>query len=165
MKAFAEKTNTLLVMQSQTSREKAGNGDLELNKDAAFGTSVFENFCDYLITIWQPLKRMYAEGAPTITVFKFCKIRHKKQLVDNIKEDVPYKLMFDPNTEYLRKLSNDEEKTFGFWLTRATNKRKEDRKTDVVQYSSITWDTGEEKNGKPDLSKDLIGPRTANGLH
>lgn len=166
MKAFAEKTNTLLVMQSQTSREKAGSGDLELNKDAAFGTSVFENFCDYLITVWQPLKRMYAEGAPTVTAFKFCKIRHKKQLVDSIKEDVPYKLMFDPNTEYLRDLSNDEEKSFSFWLTKATNKRKEDRKTDVVQYSSVTWDKqGGPTIGTVDTSQDDSATQRPGAVH
>ena len=59
MKAFAIETNTLLVMQSQTSREKAGIGDLEIDKDAAYGTMYFEAYTDYLITIWQPLKRCY----------------------------------------------------------------------------------------------------------
>jgi hypothetical protein len=97
MKSFAVSTNTMLVMQSQTSREKASIGDLELNKDAAYGTVYFESFCDYLITIWQPLKRAYTlPDCPTVTAFKFCKIRHKKQSVDVIKEDVPYTLIFDP---------------------------------------------------------------------
>jgi hypothetical protein len=80
MKAFAVQTNSLLVMQSQSSREKAGIGDLELNKDAAYGTMYFEAYCDYLITLWQPLKRCYKnEKCPTVTAFKFCKIRHKKK--------------------------------------------------------------------------------------
>lgn len=145
MKAFALETNTMLVMQSQTSREKAGIGDLELNKDAAFGTSVFENFCDFLICLWQPLKRCYSEGAPTIMAYKFCKIRHKKQHLDNIKEDVCYKLYFDPSTESLRELTQDEENAFKFFLTLATNKRKQDRKTDIVQYNSVRWNESEEK--------------------
>lgn len=137
MKAFAVQTNTMLVMQSQAPREKAGIGDLELNKDAAYGTLFFESYCDYLITIWQPLKRCYAEGAPTVTAFKFCKIRHKKQAADKIKEDVCYKLLFDSTTEHLRELNQDEEASFTFFLNQATNKRKQDRKTDVVQYTSI----------------------------
>jgi hypothetical protein len=137
MKAFAAQTNTMLIMQSQTSREKAGIGDLELNKDAAFGTSVFENFCDYLITIWQPLKRMYKEGAPTITAFKFCKIRHKKQHKDVIKEDICYKLVFDPSNEHLRELKETEETSFKFYLAKCTNKRKNDRKTELVDYESV----------------------------
>ena len=54
MKAWAVQTNTLLVMQSQTSREKAGVGDLELDKDAAFGTSSFEWYCDFLSLYGSP---------------------------------------------------------------------------------------------------------------
>jgi hypothetical protein len=140
MKAFAVQTNTMLIMQSQAPREKAGIGDLELNKDAAYGTVYFESYCDYLITLWQPLKRSYSEeGCPTIMAFKFCKIRHKKQGKDVIKEDVPYKMLFDPNNEKLRELTQDEEKGFRFWLTKSTNKRKADRKTDLVEYHSVRW--------------------------
>lgn len=136
MKSFAVETKTFLIMQSQTAREKAGIGDLELNKDAAFGTSVFENFCDYLVTLWQPLKRMYKEGAPTVMAFKFCKIRHKKQGTDVILEDVPYSLFFDPNTQLLRGITQDEETSFNYYLAQATNKRKNDRKTELVAYTS-----------------------------
>lgn len=141
MKAFAIKTNTMLVMQSQAPREKAGIGDLELNKDAAYGTVYFESYCDYLITIWQPLKRTYTEGAPTVTAFKFCKIRHKRQGVDEIQEDVPYTLMFDPTTERMRTLDSKEEVSFNYFNPRATNLRGKDRKTDVVAYKSISWNT------------------------
>lgn len=137
MKGFAIETNTFLIMQSQTSREKAGVGDLELNKDAAFGTSVFENFCDYLVTLWQPVKRMYQNGAPTVMAFKFCKIRHKNQLKDVIKEDVCYTLMFDPGTELVRELNQTEEKSFEYFLIQSTNKRKQDRKTEVIPYKSV----------------------------
>jgi hypothetical protein len=141
MKAFAIQTNTLLVMQSQSSREKAGIGDLELNKDAAYGTVYFESYCDYLMTIWQPLKRSYQNPkCPHITAFKFCKIRHKKAGQDDIQEDVPYKLFFDSNTEHLRELTEIEEKSFDFFNKEACNLRKKDRKTDVVSYQSIRWD-------------------------
>lgn len=139
MKGFAMETNTFLIMQSQTSRDKAGIGDLELNKDAAFGTSVFENFCDYLVTLWQPLKRVYSLGAPTILSYKFCKIRHKKQNQDQIMEDTPYSVFFDPQTELIRELTESEEKGLGYWVGQATHRRKADRKTDVVNYTSIRW--------------------------
>lgn len=143
MKSFAIETDTFLIMQSQTSREKAGIGDLELNKDAAFGTSVFENFCDYLVTLWQPLKRVYSTGAPTVMAFKFCKIRHKKQGVDGILEDMPYALFFEPNTQLLRQLTQDEETSFKYYLGQATNKRKSDRKTELVEYTSVRWEANE----------------------
>ncbi len=134
MTAFAVETTTLLVMQSQAPREKAGIGDL--GKDAAYGTVFFESYCDYLITLWQPLKRCYKEGAPTVTAFKFCKIRHKKQGVDKILEDVCYKMLFDPIAERLRNLTENEEKSFTFYLSKSTNIRKQDRKTDLVEYVS-----------------------------
>lgn len=137
MKAFAIATQTLLVMQSQAPREKASIGDIELDKDAAYGTVFFESYCDYLITMWQPLKRVYPDGAPTITALKFCKIRHKKTGKDEIKEDLCYKLRFDSETEHLRPLNADEELSFDYFLNQALNKRKRDKKTDLVQYVSI----------------------------
>lgn len=155
MKGFAIETNTFLIMQSQTSREKAGIGDLELNKDAAFGTSVFENFCDYLVTLWQPLKRVYSQGAPTILAYKFCKIRHKKQGKDVIQEDVPYMAYFDPETETIREATQDEEKSFNYFLAQATNKRKADRKTELVPYKSAPW------KGKEDQINDTKNTRQA----
>lgn len=146
MKAFAVQTNTLLVMQSQSSREKAGIGDLELNKDAAYGTVYFESYCDYLITLWQPLKRCHSEeSCPTVTAFKFCKIRHKKARKDVIQEDVCYWMYFDSDTEQMRDLTESEKVSFSYWLPQATNKRKADRKTGLVHYQSVPYKT-EAKN-------------------
>jgi hypothetical protein len=164
MKAFAIKTNTMLIMQSQTSREKAGIGDLELGKDAAYGTIFFEAFCDYLITIWQPLKRCYKDDAPTVTAFKFCKIRHKKQKKDVIKEDVCYKLLFDPETERLRELTEKEEESFTFFLAKSTNKRKNDRMTELVEYASVKTVDGS-LSGEVTDSKDKAATRRASSLH
>ncbi len=145
MKAFAVQTNTMLVMQSQAPREKAGIGDLELNKDAAYGTVYFESYCDYLITLWQPLKRCYTdEGCPTVTALKFCKIREKDQQADKIKEDICYRVYFDPKTKHMREMTQLEEKSFDFFNKNATNLRKKDRKTDVVSYVSTRTVTGSE---------------------
>jgi hypothetical protein len=139
MKAFAVQTDTLLVMQSQAPREKAGIGDIELDKSAAYGTVYFESYCDYLITLWQPLKRVYSKGAPTTTAFKFCKIRHKNQKLDAIQEDVCYNLMFDPETQRLRELTQIEQKSFDFFINEAVNIRKKDKKTDAAEYVSVKW--------------------------
>jgi len=136
MKAFAVQTNTFLVMQSQTSREKAGIGDLELNKDAAYGTTIFEWYCDYLMTLWQPLKRMHSNpSCPTATAFKYCKIRFKKKQ-DVIQEDVPYYLHFDSDTERMEDMTQDQITSFNYFLPAATNKRKADRKTEILTYQS-----------------------------
>ncbi len=140
MKAFAVQTNTLLVMQSQSSREKAGIGDLELNKDAAYGTVYFEAYCDYLVTLWQPVKRCHREdNCPTVTAFKFCKIRHKNAKRDIIKEDEAYHLYFDSETEQLRDLTQDEIIAFSYYLPQATNKRSKDRKTEILEYKSVPY--------------------------
>jgi hypothetical protein len=136
MKTLAVKVNCMLIMLSQAPRDKAGIGDLELNKDAAFGTSFFENFVDFLLCLWQPLKRVYKDGAPTVMAFKFAKIRHKKQGQDNIQEDTCYQLFFDPQSERLRELTQQEEASAKFFNNLAANIRKSDRKTDVIPYES-----------------------------
>lgn len=142
MKAFAIQTNTLLIMQSQSSRAKAGIGDLELDKDAAYGTMYFEAYCDYLITLWQPLKRCHSEeSCPTITAFKFCKIRHKKK-GDVIQEDVQYYMYFNPETEQMEDLTQDQKISFSYFLPKATNKRKSDKKTELTDYKSVPYKEG-----------------------
>jgi KaiC/GvpD/RAD55 family RecA-like ATPase len=142
MKAFAIKTNTFLIMQSQAPREKAGQGDIELDKDAAYGTVFFVSYCDYLVTLWQPLLRCYQdEGCPTITAYKFCKIRHKKENVDRIRQNKNYTLFFDTTTQLMRELTQDESRGMEFWTQKATNMRKRDKKTDLVTYTSISFNT------------------------
>jgi len=136
MKAVAQATNTMLIMLSQAPREKAGIGDLELDKSAAYGTVFFESFVDYCICLWQPLKRTYTQGAPTVMAVKFAKIRHKLQNKDRIKEDTCYQFFFDPETERVRELTQDEEKASEYWVKTATNLRKLDKKTDIVRYES-----------------------------
>lgn len=137
MKAFAIATNTMVIMQSQAPREKAGIGDLELNKDSAYGGVQFESFVDYLVTLWQPLKRVYSQGAPTVMAYKFCKIRHKRQDKDMIKEDVRYALYFDPATERLREMTQEDHKRLAFFNTKAVKLRKQDRKTEDIEYVSL----------------------------
>lgn len=142
MKSVAVKVNMMLIMLSQAPREKAGVGDLELNKDAAFGTVFFESFLDYCLCLWQPLKRAYHLGAPTIMALKFAKIRHKKQGSDRIQEDVCYQLFFDPETERLREMTQDEEVSAKYFVSQATSLRKLDKKTDIVPYTSLKVEGG-----------------------
>ncbi len=137
LKPFALETNTLLVIQSQVNREKAGIGDLEINKDGAYGSMFFESYLDFLISIWQPLKRAHKDGAPLVTAYKFCKIREKHARLDKTQEDVAYKRVYDPDTEVFRALTEEEEKSFTFFLKKCTEKRKQDRKTELVEYVSL----------------------------
>jgi hypothetical protein len=150
MKPVARKLNIMLIMLSQAPREKAGIGDLELDKNAAYGTVFFESFVDYLLLLWQPLKRMYSEGAPTIMALKYGKIRHKRQNKDRILEDVCYQVYFDPTTERLREMTQDEEVSAKFYMNRATNARKADKKTDLVPYVSRRVEANEESTDTSD---------------
>lgn len=139
MKSFAVATETLLIMQSQTNRDKAGIGDLELFKNAAYGTQNFESYCDFLLVAWQPLKRVYDNQAcPRVTAYKFCKIRHKSKR-DIIIEDQCYRLFFEQDTETLRPMTQDEETSFDYFANQALALRKKDRKTDLVRYTSVKW--------------------------
>jgi hypothetical protein len=47
--------------------------------------------------------------------------------------------MFDPMNENLRSLTKDEKTSFEFFNNRATNLRKQDRKTDVLEYKTTDW--------------------------
>lgn len=154
MKGVALELNCFMVMQSQAPREKAGIGDLELNKDAAYGTVYFESYCDFLITLWQPLKRCYKESeCPSTMAYKFCKIRHKKRGVDKLEEDVPYSVLFDPETETIKEMKESDRSSFTFYLTKATNKRKLDRKTDLVEYTSVKVKGFNDGQGKVSTSQ------------
>lgn len=155
MKGVAVRVNIMLLMLSQAPREKAGVGDLELDKNAAYGTVFFESYVDYLLCLWQPLKRVYSEGAPTIMALKFAKIRHKKQNQDRIQEDVRYQVFFDPTTERLREMTQEEETSATYFMNRAANARKADKKTDLVPYQSrrLDEDTTTTVNSNGDRSK------------
>lgn len=154
LKSFAIATETLFVVQSQTNREKAGIGDLELFKDCAYGTQHFESFVDFLLAAWQPLKRAYGNpDCPRVTAYKFAKIRFKSK-TDVIIEDECYRLLFDGDTETLREMNQYEEKAFDFFASQALNARKRDRKTDLVPYKSIKWS---DEDGKPSDNQDTQG--------
>lgn len=151
MKAFAVNTKTFLIMQSQAPREKASIGDIELDKDAAYGTVFFESFCDWVVTLWQPLKRVYDRHPNmTVTVFKFCKIRHKQVLKDKLQEDQRYPLMLDPETDLFRKLTADEMKSFDFVAKQATTLRSKDKKSEPGRVSAIDW-TRAAFGGNPEI--------------
>lgn len=139
LKSFAVVTETLLVIQSQTNRDKAGIGDLELYKDAAFGSQSFESFVDFLLVAWQPLKRCYDnKQCPRVTAYKFAKVRHKSK-EDKIVEDQCYRLLFDETTENLAPMTQSQEKVFDFFANQAISLRKRDRKTDTIVYKSTPW--------------------------
>lgn len=146
MKSVAVRTNTFMIVQSQTSRGKGGSGDVDLDIDAAFGASNFEWNADFILTVHQPLKRVY-DRAPHMTVlaFKYAKIRKKNVLKDNIRTDVIYGLMFDPVTELLREMTGDELKAYDYWAVQASKERNRDKKRDAAPLKAVTWTVASNK--------------------
>lgn len=146
MKSFAIRTKTFLLIQSQTSRGKAGVGDIELDIDAAFGSAAFEWNADFILCLWTPLKRVL-DRAPhmTVTAFKFAKIRKKDTLRDKVKPDVPYGLMFDPVSELLREMTDDEANAFNFWEAQASKIRNKDKKREAAPLRRTSYATDEVK--------------------
>lgn len=156
MKAFANRLNCFLIMQSQTSREKAGIGDVEIGKDGAYGSTVFEWYCDYVVTTWQPLKRIYKQAPHmTCSAFVMPKIRHKKVGQDRMGEEDVYVLMFDPATERLREMNQDEETSYDYFSNVASTLRNKDRKKEPKKITKIEFGTGRDivKNEGP--TKDI----------
>lgn len=141
LKGFARALNVLFIVQSQSSREKAGDGDIELFKGAAYGTQHFESYMDFLIVVWSPLKRRYDDPAcPTVMAYKFVKIRFKTIGKDNIIEDQPYRLFYDGATENLRAMTQKEEESFTFFAAQCNTIRNRDRKSGIVPYKSVKWE-------------------------
>lgn len=136
LKSFAIATETMFIIQSQTSRDKAGIGDLELFKDAAYGSQFFEMYIDFLMVAWQPLKRCYDTlECPRLTAYKFAKIRFKSKN-DKIIEDQCYRLTFDQEVETFRPMTQMEETQFSYFASQALTRRNKDRKSDLVEYVS-----------------------------
>lgn len=140
MKSFALETKTFLVMQSQSSREKAGPyGDIEIDKDAAYGTTKFENYCDYILTTWQPLARVQHLSGILVNAFKYCKIRELDTVNDKIKMNQVYAMAFDKETETLRKIRKDELPAISYWSQQASSERSRDKKKAPSEINNMDW--------------------------
>ena len=141
LKGFARSTNTLFIVQSQSTREKAGDGDIELFKGAAYGTQHFESYMDFLFVAWSPLKRCYDDpSCPTVTAYKAVKIRFKSPGKDKIIEDQPYRLFYNVETETLQDMTQEQELAFDFFAKKCLDLRNKDKKRDLVSYKSVRWE-------------------------
>lgn len=145
-KQFSIETNTFTIMQSQTSRAKAGIGDIELDKDAAYGTGYFEFYADYIVTTWQPLKRLYGEPnyADTkmyINCWKYCKIRNKMASLDKVQEDQVYAFRLNLDNDCLEALDEDSHSSYELKAKKATTLRNRDKKSNPAPLRVITWAT------------------------
>lgn len=108
IKQLAKQLDTFIIIQSQTTKAKGMDGDTPLGIDAAYGAAQFEQYMDYVITLWQPIRRVYHKTPLRIVGWQYCKIRHK-----SVKDDIQaYQRMaakVDLHTGRLYCLSAEEE--------------------------------------------------------
>lgn len=142
VKELAKKLNCFIIAQSQTTKEKGKGGDTELGVDAAYGTAKFEWYTDYIITFWQPLRRVEAETDLRALGWQYGKIREKHPN-DRVKVYEKKVLAVDLMTGKLRPLTEAEMIEFDQLEQKASNIRAAAEKNKSVKYSNS--DTGFKK--------------------
>lgn len=144
MKNIAVEIDTHGFILSQTTKGK-GLGDIPVPKDGCFGTSRFEWLMTNIITVFQPLKRVYKECGLSILAWQYAKIRYKNKN-DKVKEDMNYLLYFNFETEDLRELDKTEKSEFAMWYEKVLELRQNEEKFKSYQFDLSTEVRGE--NGK-----------------
>lgn len=136
MKNLAVMLDTFVIVQSQTTKDKAGDGDKPLNKSAAYGAAQFEWYMDYMMTIWQPLYKVHPETKLRVLGWQYCKIRESDE-ADPITSGEYKALHFDRGSGDLRPLTNEEESEFQDLLRRVREiERNMEKKEYVPTYTN-----------------------------
>lgn len=135
MKVVAETLNCFLIVQNQSTIERAGQGDTPMGINAPYGSAQFSWFSDYMITVWQPLKRVQHETALTCSGWQYNKIREIGQN-DATKVFTRHHLYYDISTGDFRPLTQVEEEEFQLMVEKANQLRKADDKKETTQYKS-----------------------------
>lgn len=135
----AKRLNAFVIVQNQSTKSRAGDGDLPMGIDAAHGAADFEWFCDYILTVWQPLKKVQDITNLKTTAWQYCKIREIGQY-DKVSVYTPYILKFEEATGDLRKLTNVELDEFRRSLELANERRKESKTNNYNNYQDVYED-------------------------
>ncbi len=113
LKELAKRVDTFLIIQSQTTKGKDDGGSVPIGKNAAFGTSKFEWYCDYVVGIWRPLNlvmdKCKDEGL-FISAYQYTAIRHENADEDDLSTGEYVYLKFDPSTRDYIAASKEENK-------------------------------------------------------
>lgn len=135
LKELAKSLDCFLIIQSQTTKAKGMDGDTPLGIDAAYGASQFEQFMDYVISIWQPLRRVHKKTDMRVMGFQYCKIRSKDKR-DGIDTYIPHMLTVNVDTGALAALTMEEEDQFQALEKEATLLRKKTEKKEGIEYKN-----------------------------
>lgn len=137
MKELAKVLDVFLIAQSQTTKEKAAECDVPLPISAAYGAADFEWFCDFIMTCWQPLRRVENRTPLRILAFQYAKNRHKHKN-DKIHVNQRCVTKYDMDTGDLVDLNPGDKLHFDEWdvIAREERKKEKDNKG-TVEYHSV----------------------------
>jgi hypothetical protein len=133
MKELAKMLDCFVIVQSQTTKDKAGDGDTPISKGGAFGAAQFEWDVHYLVTLWQPLLRVHNETSLRVTAWQYCKVR-EQHADDKVTMFDARMLHFDQTNGDLRPLTSEEEEVFYGLINKANEIRAK-----VAQKKSVTY--------------------------
>lgn len=141
LRNMTKEINTFTIVQSQTTKEK-GIGDVPVPRNGCFGTSRYENLMTYIITIFQPLRRVQNECNLPVLGWQYCKIRFKGK-TDKAKEEVNYVLKYDFDSESLLDLTPNDKYEFSAFYDKVLEMREKEEKK-----KSYTFDLSSYVQGK-----------------
>lgn len=134
LKSLAKMLDCFVIVQSQTTKDKAGSGDLPLHTNSAYGAADFEWAVDFLITCWQPIIRVANQTKIKVTAWKYCKIREQSGQADAVQKGVTYLLRFNETVGNFRPLTEQEDAEVQEMIKRANALRAQEEKKQPTQY-------------------------------
>ena len=136
LKKIAIMLDTFLIVLSQT-KKSLSCGYKPLFKDAAYGVSQFENICDFIIGIFQPLYLIQNTCDVKFTAFLYSKIRNASE-DDMISVNQPLVLVHELKTGEFRAPTNAEMLVFMELIPEAEEANKDAEKNGfTVDYSAM----------------------------
>ena len=126
-KELAQQLNCFIILQSQTTKDKDGGGDIPIGKNAAFGTSMFEWYSDYVIGLWRPLNKLSADCKERdlyVTAFQYTKIREQNSKKDLLGIEEKCLVKFDPDYEDFLDLTEEDKDVFDELIPKANKARE-----------------------------------------
>lgn len=155
LRNMTKEINTFTIIQSQTTKDK-GHGDFPVPRNGCFGTSRFENLMTYIVTIFQPLRRVQNDCDIPALGWQYCKIRFKSK-EDKIKEEVNYVKKYDFDKEDLVDLTPNEITMFSMYYEKVLELRESEEKKKSYAFDLSTTIKG--KDGKEVKLTRIIGGR------
>ena len=125
--------DVFLILQSQTTKERDGGGDLPLSKNAAYGGAQFDWYADYIVTIWRPLLRVQSDTDLRVTGWQYGKIRNSSGK-DSTSVGIKHLLNFHEKTGDFSEMTLDGMNEFNELIKIANQLRKQEEKKETSCY-------------------------------